>query len=106
MVNILLEQKYLDEIILIIKRIYPKSVVWAYGSRVNGTAHEGSDLDLVIKEYGQDNTNLFDLREELNNSNIPFLIDIFELAKLPENFQIEIKKNYVVIYDGKLLEKF
>ncbi len=23
--------------------------VWAYGSRVNGAAHEGSDLDLVIR---------------------------------------------------------
>ncbi len=23
--------------------------VWAYGSRVNGTAHESSDLDLVLR---------------------------------------------------------
>lgn len=74
------------------------TVVWAYGSRVDGTAHEGSDLDLVVKEFGQDDANLFELREELKESNIPFLIDIFEFNKLPESFQKEIEKNYVVIY--------
>ncbi|MDD3437163.1 MAG: nucleotidyltransferase domain-containing protein [Candidatus Gastranaerophilales bacterium] len=100
MPNILVEQKYLDEIISIIRRVYPKAVVWAYGSRIDGTAHTGSDLDLVIKDYGQKDAYLFELKEELEESNIPFLIDIFELDKLPENFQKEIKKNYVVLYDG------
>ena len=99
--NVLIEKKYLDNIISIIKQLYPKSLVWAYGSRVDGTAHEGSDLDLVIREYGQDNADLFELKEELKESNIPFLIDIFEFNKLPENFQKEIIKNYVVIYDGQ-----
>jgi len=102
MANILVEKKYLDEIISIIKRIYPKAVVWAYGSRTDGTAHEGSDLDLVVKEYGQDCADLFELKEEFEKSNIPFLIDIFEFDKLPESFQKEIKNNYVVIYDEKV----
>lgn len=25
--------------------------VWAYGSRVNGTAHDASDLDLVVRTF-------------------------------------------------------
>jgi uncharacterized protein len=100
MADILIEQKFLDEIKSIINRIHPKSVVWAYGSRVDGTAHEGSDLDLVVKEFGQDNSYIFELKDELKDSNIPFLIDIFEFDKLPKNFQKEIEKNYVVIYDG------
>lgn len=101
MANILIEKKYLDEVISIIQRMYPKSIVWAYGSRVDGTAHEGSDLDLVVKDFGQENAYLFELKEELNESNIPFLIDIFDFNRLPESFQKEIEKNYVVIYDGK-----
>lgn len=101
MTNIFVEKKYLDEIISIISRLYPKSVIWAYGSRVDGTAHEGSDFDLAIKSYGQEETDYMGLKEELQESNVPFLIDIFELDRLPENFQKEIKKNYVVLYDGQ-----
>lgn len=98
--DILIKQNFLDELKSIIKKTYPKSIVWAYGSRVDGTAHEGSDLDLVVKKFGQDDAYLFELKDELEKSNIPFLIDIFEFDKLPENFQKEIEKNYVVIYDG------
>lgn len=101
MVNILLEEKYADEIKSIIKKTYPNAVIWAYGSRVDGTAHEGSDLDLVIKDFGQNDSYLFELKEELKESNVPFLIDIFEFDKLPENFRKEIEKNYVVFYNGR-----
>lgn len=31
----------------------PQAEVWAYGSRVNGGAHEGSDLDLVLRACKQ-----------------------------------------------------
>lgn len=101
--KIFVEQRFLNEIKSVIERLYPKSVVWAYGSRVNGEAHEGSDLDLVVKDYGQKDGYLFELKEVLRESNIPFLIDIFELNKLPESFQKEIEKSYVVVYDGQKL---
>lgn len=100
MVDIILEQKFSDEIKSIIKKTFPNALIWAYGSRVDGTAHEGSDLDLVVKDFGQKDAYLFELKEELKESNIPFLIDILEFDKLPENFQKEIKKNYVVFYNG------
>lgn len=101
MINILIEQKFSDEIKSIIKQMYPKAVVWAYGSRIDGTAHEGSDLDLVVKDFGQDDACLFELKDKLKESNIPFIIDIFEFDKLPLNFQKEIEKNYIVFYDGR-----
>lgn len=101
MVNILLEEKFADEIKSIIKKTHPNAIIWAYGSRVDGTAHEGSDLDLVVKDFGQGDTYIFELKEELKESNVPFLIDIFEFDKLPENFQKEIEKNYVVFYNGQ-----
>ena len=98
--KILLEEKFFDEIKSIIKQTYPKAIVWAYGSRVDGTAHAGSDLDLVVKDFGQKDAYLFELKEELKESNVPFLIDIFEFDKLPLSFQKEIEKNYIVFYDG------
>lgn len=77
----------------------PKAEIWAYGSRLNGNAHQGSDLDLVVKSFNDQSKNLYELKEILNDSNIPFLIDIHEFDKLPESFQKEIEKNYIVFYN-------
>lgn len=98
MSNLFIKQEYLNELTVIFKDYCPNAEIWAYGSRLNGDAHEGSDLDLVVKDFNDKNCNIFDLRQILNHSNIPFLIDIFELYKLPENFQKEIKRNYIVIF--------
>ena len=65
---------------------------WAYDSRVNGNAHEGSDLDLAVINP------LLQLREALSDSNLPILVDVMDWARIPEAFQKEIKKNYMVVY--------
>lgn len=77
----------------------PDAEIWAYGSRLNGNAHEGSDLDLVIKSFNSDTKYLYELKDILNESNIPFLIDIHEFSQLPESFQKEIEKNYIIFYN-------
>lgn len=77
----------------------PQAEIWAYGSRLNGGAHDGSDLDLVVKNFNEENKYLYELKEILNESNIPFLIDIHEFDKLPESFRKEIEKNYIVFYN-------
>ncbi|GHV10247.1 hypothetical protein AGMMS50229_21290 [Campylobacterota bacterium] len=76
MVELFIKQEYLAEICAIIKRLYPKAVVWAYGSRVGGDAHSGSDLDLSIKDFGQTDGSIAKLKEAFEESKIPFLIDI------------------------------
>ena len=75
----------------------PKAEVFAYGSRLNGNAHEGSDLDLAIK-FNEEGKYLFELKEIISQSNIPFLVDIHEYNNLPDSFQKEILKNYIVIF--------
>lgn len=99
--DIFVDEKYLTEIKSIINKTYPRAIVWAYGSRIDGQMHEGSDLDLVVRDFGQEDAYLFELEEALKDSNIPFLIDIFEFERLPKSFQSEIEKKYVVIYDGQ-----
>jgi len=96
--NLFIKQKYLDELISIFDKHCPKAEVWAYGSRVNGNCHEGSDLDLAIKNLDKCGIYLFELKEVLRNSNIPFLIDIVEFEKIPQYFQTEILKKYVIVY--------
>ena len=44
----LLKNKYKQMLLDILSGLNVSGEVWAYGSRTNGTAHDGSDLDLVI----------------------------------------------------------
>ncbi len=81
----------------IIKNLYPMAEVWAYGSRVSGNCHEGSDLDLVIIDFGVPKGSVQLIREAFRESDIPILIDIRYWQDLPTSFQEEIKKSYIVI---------
>ena len=72
--------------------------IWVYGSRVNGNCHDGSDLDLVVINFGEKGKNLGELKQRINDSDIPILVDISEFHKLPPSFQEEIRKNSEVFY--------
>lgn len=91
-------QKYLDELTNIFKNYCPKAEIWAYGSRLTDNCHSGSDLDLVVKSFNEKDKYLYELKELLNDSDIPFLIDIHEFDKLPQSFQAEILRSYVRVY--------
>lgn len=74
--------------------------VWAYGSRVTGGAHEGSDLDLVVRnplDLAQAVQGTQVLRQAIQSSTLPMLIDIHLWSDLPEGFQRNIEKGYVII---------
>jgi type I restriction enzyme S subunit len=103
MSDVFIKPEYLEQLCSVIKSLYPKAVVLAYGSRVNGdekTAHSGSDFDLAVKDFGQNDGKIWELKEAFQQSNLPFLVDIFDLNSLPDSFQAEIKKNNIIIYDG------
>lgn len=71
--------------------------VWAYGSRVTGEAHEGSDLHLVIRTHYLQKLPmdvLLDLRGKIQRSNIPILVELFDWARLPESFHRNIEANH------------
>ena len=98
--SLFLRDKDLIRIKEILKSYVPKYVILAYGSRVNGTAHSASDLDLVIKSMdGEplDILTLVDLKEAFQNSNIPILVDIRDWARIPNYFKEEIEKMYYEI---------
>lgn len=82
----------------------PGAEVWAYGSRVNGTAHEGSDLDLVARnpdDPGRPLPGLWPLREALSESDLPILVDVLDWALIPESFRREILRGETVVIRGR-----
>ena len=84
----------------LLRQHLPDVEVWAYGSRTNGQSHDGSDLGLVLrgpalKEIAADQLGAFD--DAVEESNIPFLVDARDWARLPERFQKEIERRHVVV---------
>ena len=84
----------------LLKEHLPGIEVWAYGSRVNGRSHDGSDLDLVLRAPGLTeipSSQLADFQEAVRESNIPFLVEARDWACLPVRFHREIERDYVVV---------
>ena len=94
--------RYRDQIEALLRGHVPGVEVWAYGSRVNGRSHDGSDLDLALR--GPDleplDGGFYDLLEAIEKSNIPILVQAHDWAMLPESFHREIERDYVVVQEG------
>lgn len=72
----------------------------AYGSRVDGTAHDTSDLDLVIKSKDGKALGIDELiafKDAMQNSTIPILVQIFDWYRVPESFRDGIISNCEVL---------
>ena len=83
----------------LIRQHLPGIEVWAYGSRVNGRSHDGSDLDLVLRAPGLEKVptdQLLDFEDALRESSIPFLVEARDWVRLPEHFHREIERDHVV----------
>ena len=98
-----LPRRYRDQLEALLREHVPDAEVWAYGSRVTGKSHDGSDLDLVLRSptlepFGED---FFGLLEAMEKSNIPILVQAHDWARLPESFHREIEREYVVLQKGK-----
>ena len=92
--------RHREQIERLLREYLPGVEVWVYGSRINGRSHEGSDLDLVLR--GRDLKplpigKLSDLTDALRESNIPFLVEARDWARLPESFHREIEREHVVL---------
>ena len=88
---------------LIARHLPPAVAVWAYGSRVNGNAHDGSDLDLVLCGPGSQALPAgvaSRFREALTDSNLPIFVDVHDWALLPASFHPRILTRYEVVRPG------
>jgi len=82
----------------ILAQYAPRAEVLAYGSRVTGAAHEGSDLDLVVRyPDNESQPELSQLREALSESDLPILVDVHDGSRIPKSFWREIEKAHVVL---------
>lgn len=93
-----LPERYKTELLAILHRLAPQWDVLAYGSRLTADHHEGSDLDIVLRNPIDPSLRfpaMGALREVLSDSNIPIIVDVHDWASLPAAFQAEIENHHV-----------
>lgn len=98
-----LSARHLQTLQRLLAQWVPHAEVWAYGSRVTGGAHEGSDLDLVLRnpsDLTQDVPGWLELQEALQDSSLPMLVEVQLWSRLPEAFHANIDAGYVVVQAG------
>lgn len=93
-----LDQTQLTLVKRILSAHVPDRLVVAFGSRVQGTAREFSDLDLVL--LGDEPVEpdvLSDLRHALAESDLSISVDVVEWASLSPSFRRVIERTPVEI---------
>jgi predicted nucleotidyltransferase len=82
-------------LLAMLARSLPQLQVWAFGSRVKGTARDSSDLDLVLFAEDADKPQLALLREALEESQLPFAVDTLVWKDISPEFQTHIASNFI-----------
>ena len=99
-----LPQRHRQTLQALLNQHTPQAQVWAYGSRVNSKAHEGSDLDLVLRDPhkpSQDVPGWLALKDALQASDLPVLVDVHLWSRLPQAFHAAIEAAYVELQAAK-----
>lgn len=97
-----LPQQHMQTLLRLLAAHASQAEVWAFGSRINGTGHECSDLDIVLRnpaDLKQSTEGFFNLKEGLQESSLPILIEMHDWAHLPASFHSEISRRYVVLQE-------
>ena len=98
-----LAERHQRLLLQLLQRHVPQAQVWAYGSRVTGGCQECSDLDLVLRnpqQLQQPCAGLTALRQALQDSLLPMMVDVHDWAGLPEGFHAGIERAHIELQAG------
>lgn len=93
-----IKPKDLETVKKILAAHVPEYEVRAFGSRVQWTAKDSSDFDLVIMtEKPLPSAKMADLKEAFTESDLPFKVDVVDWAATKDKFRKIIEKQFVRI---------
>jgi predicted nucleotidyltransferase len=79
----------------------PGVTVWVYGSRIRGTARPQSDLDLAVFAAAEQKRSVAALKEALEESQLPFRVDLFVWDEIPAQFRDNIQQAHLVLVSSR-----
>ena len=80
----------------LLEQYLPGVLVWAFGSRVKGNFRPDSDLDLVVFSKVTQSALVSSLREALDESSLPFNVDVLVWDEIKQDFRDHILEKYAV----------
>ena len=93
-----LTKEELDIVVSAVQKHLPQDIeIFLFGSRINGTSHKASDLDVLLKNEGPiDLAKMALIKESIENSNISFNVDILDYHRcskeMLKNISASLKK--------------
>lgn len=97
------EKHYHGIIIPIIKKHLPRTKIILYGSRARGDYKEGADVDIALDNNIKiDNDTLLNIRDELEESQLPISFDIVDFNAVSNRMKQEILKDGVLWNESNL----
>ncbi len=95
-----LKEKYQVIIKDICKTVFENAEVEVvlYGSRARNTPREGSDIDLAVIAKGDLHEKVYRFRECLEESTIPYTIDVIELRDVSDCFKENVENEGIVVW--------
>ena len=97
---LLLKNRYLTIIKEICNGVFQKSGIRIilFGSRSRGNARDASDIDLAVVSDSPVRKEISILREQLEESVLPYSIDIVEFSDVTKTFQKKIEQEGILIW--------
>ena len=96
------ENRYLEKIRLLTMKVMngENTKIYLFGSWARGTAKHHSDVDIAIEyKEASNKRKIADLREILEESNIPYSVDVVDMKFAAEDLCREIKKEGILWRD-------
>lgn len=95
---IVIEPQQWEELSAILQRYAPGRRVWAFGSRATGRrVRRFSDLDIAVGGEELPLNDMTMLREALDESRLPFKVDVVQMAALTPEFRARIQPELVLV---------
>jgi uncharacterized protein len=93
-----LEEKYLAEVLRILRNQAPNCEVRAFGSRVTGKAAKFSDLDLaLVGDEKLDWRKIELLKDSFSASDLPMIVDVIDWNAISDEFRATIGTKYEIL---------
>ena len=68
-----------------------------FGSAARGDAHRFSDIDIgILPKNNYNKKKLILLKEQLDDMNIPYMIDLVDISKVPDAFKEHVLSEGVI----------
>lgn len=88
---------YKNEIVEVIKKYVPECKIYLFGSRARKTQHPGSDIDVAIDAgFPLSKEVISKIKEDLENSTIPFFVDVVDLQAVGAQMKNQILKDKIL----------